>query len=42
MPEITSEVFAALTLEGLAHGKDILFADEARKLEQDRKRQARR
>jgi hypothetical protein len=43
MPDITAEVFAALTLEGLAHGKDILFADEARRIEQqNRQRQTRR
>lgn len=41
-PDMTAEVFAALTLEGLSHGNDILFKDEARKLEQDRKRQTRR
>ncbi|MES2810320.1 MAG: hypothetical protein V4619_16925, partial [Bacteroidota bacterium] len=40
-PEVTAEVFAALTLEGLSYGTDIMFADEARKLEQDRKRQHR-
>jgi len=42
IPEMTAEVFAALTIESLSYGTDIMFADEARKLEQDRKRQARR
>lgn len=41
-PETTPEVFAALTLEGLSHGHDIMFADEARMLEQKRRAQARR
>jgi hypothetical protein len=41
-PEITPEVFAALTLEGLSHGNEILFADEARKIEQQNRMRNRR
>lgn len=42
-PDVTPEVFAALTLEGLSHGNGILFADEARQIDQqNRMRQTRR
>jgi hypothetical protein len=37
-PEITSEVFAMLAIKGLSYGKDILFADEARKLDRQNRR----
>jgi hypothetical protein len=30
-PEVTPEVFAAASIEGLAHGHDLMFADEAKK-----------
>jgi hypothetical protein len=39
-PDVTLEVFAALTLEGLSHGHELLFADEARAIERERKRQS--